>query len=89
MIAYTITSFFSIRKYMEHRQSRTMLTPAAQIASHNYAYHEDSPKPCAFFWKELLLHAPHTPSILIPDTLVVNLKEQPLLWVYTNKNNRI
>jgi hypothetical protein len=68
---------------------KTMLTPHQQITAHNYSYPDLGPKPCAHFWKELTLHPPHTPSILIPDTLILNLKEQPVLWVYTNKVGRI
>jgi hypothetical protein len=67
---------------------KTMLTPHQQITAHNYSYPDLGPKPCAHFWKELTLHPPHTPSILIPDTLILNLKEQPVLWVYTNKVGR-
>jgi hypothetical protein len=47
-------------------------------------------QPCAYFWKELIKCGPvNSPSVLIPDTLVLNDKEHPLLWIFTNSKGRI
>lgn len=65
-----------------------MLPLPQQIALYQYQYPEQGPKPAALFWKELT-QAKETPRILVPDTLVINIKEQPLVWIYTNAAGRL
>lgn len=69
-------------------KQRAMLSLEQQINSYQYNYPDEGLKPCAYFWKELTL-AKETASLLIPDTLIINLKEQPLLWVYTNAQLKV
>lgn len=64
---------------------KTMLSLQEQINAHQYSYPEQGVKPCAYFWKEIL-QGKDTPRVLVPDTLIINLKEQPLLWLYTNSH---
>lgn len=45
----------------------------ASLAHCFYIY--NSIEPTVFFWKELTLHYPNTPACLIPDTLILNGKE--------------
>lgn len=55
----------------------------------DYKYEEDGIKPCTFFWKELVAVPRETVGLLIPDTLVINEREHPLLWLYTNPQGRV
>lgn len=65
-----------------------MLSLQQQINSYQYSYPDDGIKPCAYFWKELTL-GKEAPSLLVPDTLIINIKENPLLWVYTNRQLKV
>jgi LMBR1 domain-containing protein 1 len=75
---------------MEKKNKTVMLTLEEQANSvfDQYRYEDEGLKPCAYFWKELV-QAKETPHLLIPDTLVVNDKEQPLMWIYTNSQGRV
>ena len=75
---------------MEKRTKSCMLSLEEQANTifSTYKYEESGIKPCTFFWKELVA-CKDTPSVLIPDTLIVNEREQPLLWIYTNNQGRI
>jgi hypothetical protein len=54
-----------------------------------YKYEEGGIKPCTFFWKELVAVPRETPGLLMPDTLIINEREHPLLWLYTNSQGRV
>lgn len=37
----------------------------------------------------MIQHYPNTPTCLVPDTLIINGKENETVWVYTDKNGHI
>jgi hypothetical protein len=55
----------------------------------DYKYEETGMKPCSFFWKELVAVRRETACLLIPDTIIINEREHPLLWLYTNSQGRV
>lgn len=76
---------------MEKRSRLLMLDLEQQSNTifNGYKYEENGIKPCTFFWKELVSIPRETAMVLIPDTLIINEREQPLLWIYTNAQGRL
>ena len=70
-------TFYFLNSFLYKLENRMyydeQIIQEASIANTYYIYSQIEPS--AFFWKELTVNYPNTPVCLVPDTLVLNGKQ--------------